>query len=65
MPFNWKYNLTLIAIIIILVIYIKHKLTFWSKQFIPNDLFLFNSYFSSTINEMDQKNTKKLGKVFG
>ena len=62
---NWKFYLTLTIVVIFIYWYLKHKLTFWSKQQIPNDLFLVNSWFIDSINEMDQINTKKMGRVFG
>lgn len=62
---NWKLYLTLTALLLLLYHYVKHKLTFWSKQEIPNDLFLVNSWFIDSVNELDQINTKKLGRVFG
>ena len=62
---NWKTYLTSLAIIALVFVYIKRKLTFWSRQQIPSDLFLIDSWFVGSINEMDQVNIKKMGKVFG
>lgn len=62
---HWKYEIIFVLILVLVIFYIKHKLSFWSRQLIPYEIILMNSWFSKAINEIDLKNTIKYGKVFG
>jgi hypothetical protein len=62
---NWKNELFSVLILVLIIIYIKHKLTFWSRQNIPHEIILMNNWFSNSISETDQKNSRTYGKIFG
>ena len=48
-----------------LVLYVYHKLTFWSRQGIPNELSSIWNRFTKPFHIADQEATKKYGSVIG
>jgi hypothetical protein len=55
----------LLSLIIILIGYIKYKLTFWKRQGIPNDVFHTYNSFKNVMQINDWNCIKTNGKVVG
>jgi hypothetical protein len=55
----------LLSLIIILIGYIKYKLTFWKRQGIPNDVFHTYKSFKNVMQINDWNCIKTNGKVVG
>ena len=54
-----------IILLISLIFYIKHKLSFWSRQGVPFELSLIVKQIKSQIWIVDKQCIEKHGKIFG
>jgi hypothetical protein len=57
--------LILMAIILVIICYITYKLTFWSRQGIPNDIASIYNRSQEPFHLSDMKSHQKFGKVVG
>ena len=54
-----------IFILLALIFYIKHKLSFWSRQGVPYELSLIVKQIKSQMWIVDKECIEKHGKIFG
>jgi hypothetical protein len=54
-----------LAVIILLITYVKYKLSFWKRQGIPNDVFHTYKSFKNVMQTNDWNCIKTNGKIVG
>jgi hypothetical protein len=58
-------NVVFFAAIVLLITYIKYKLSFWTRQGIPNDVFHTYKSFKNVMQTSDWNCIKTNGKIVG
>ena len=58
-------GLYFIALVVLLISYLRFKLTFWKRQGIPNNITFIYKTFNNVMSENDWNCIKSYGKVVG